>query len=233
MLRKALPICLFLSATPALADGAGTVATLDLAARLYAHGIATDDAVAVVAAFGLAHAITLRKATGWLHNSVKADETDFPPDGSLIDSGAPPPDAPSRGQIPAPPLALLTDEAENAALLMAEGNDDLTEIAEIIATNTAGTRTATANLVDTVLAPRMVDRWEIPFPGQVRAEVGIFGDGATLGMLVADAAGNTVCLTHAATGPFSCAFTPEENSFYAVSVMNRSGIESRYMLVTN
>lgn len=187
--------------------------------------MASDDAVAVVAAFNLAREVTLRTATGWLHTNDAAADTALP--------ASAPTAADVDGHLLASPLSLLTGAAEDAARLMAEGDDDLTEIVEIVAADIGRRPTGAANAANAALAAGTVDIWEVPFAGQVRAEVGMFGDGTELGLQVADASGGTVCLPRISTGAISCAFTPDDNSFYTVTVTNRGGATARYMLLTN
>ncbi len=55
----------------------GTIATLDLASRLYAQALADDDALAAVAAFRLAGRVTFRSATDWEKSTTDATPDDL------------------------------------------------------------------------------------------------------------------------------------------------------------
>lgn len=227
-------------AGPALADAPGAVARLDLAARLHARGIATGDALAVATAFRLARGVTLRPAD-WAHRTENATDDDAalaPPLRPLPDQ----PETADAARIGASVLALVTGQGADAALIMAEGDDDLTELVEDAAAETARGRIGSANHAEAVLPPGKKDIWEIPFAGMERAEVAVFGDGSGgLGWMVADAAGLPVCIAHHATDPLYCSFTPAANGFYTVTVLgtvlgtvpDRSSGDIRYLIVTN
>ncbi len=230
MLRRHLLICLVLLA-PLLARPApaaeaqvpGTVARLELAARLYARGLATDDALAVVAAVRLADAVALRTDAGWTRATAAADDA------------APAPASAAAAATAAAAMAVLTAEARLTALLMAEGDDALTEIAEDAFAETARPRFGGANSAAGRLAPGQQDVWQIAFAGQQRAEIGVFGDGTGgLGWRVADATGETVCQgISAGVKPLFCTFTPAENAWYRVTIRSSADTGAGYLLITN
>ncbi|MBE2277776.1 MAG: hypothetical protein IAE87_15945 [Rhodobacteraceae bacterium] len=222
MSRWRLLICLVLLPLSAAAEEAqvpGTVGRLDLAARLYSLGLATDDALVVVAAVRLADAVALRGDAGWTRTTVAAD------------TAAPGPAAPAAGPAA---MAVLSAEARQAALLMAEGDDALTEIAEDAFAETARPRFGGANSAAGRLAAGQQDVWQIAFAGQQRAEIGVFGDGTGgLGWRVANAAGVPVCQGTSVSAPLFCTFTPAENAWYRVTVRSAADTGTGYLLITN
>lgn len=216
MLRASLT-CLILTALPALAEeGRGSAGVLDLAARLYAQGVAADDAVSVVTAVRMADGVTLRRATGWTHGTEPAAGT-----------GAVPRAATSA-------LALIRGEATEAARLMAEDNDDLTEILDAAGASGARGAVGGANAAEAVWTPAQQEVWTLPLAGQEPAEIGVFGDGtARFGWRVTGPDGAEICAAPPSEAPLYCRFTPSENAFFTVTLTGQGTAESRYLLITN
>jgi hypothetical protein len=242
----ALVLLPLLAALPLAAEEAprpGAVATLDAAARLYAHALLQDDALAAVAAFRLARSVSLREGTGWERASADAGPGDLDyllPGAPGTGAGAPPPR--DDGTAPAgaargsgfSALDLATGGLEAAVREMAAGNEDLLALLDDAAAETARGRIGGANQQMAILAPGRKDIWEIPFAGMEQAEIGVFSDGTGgLGWMVADAAGLPVCLQHHSDEPLYCAFTPRDNAFYTVTVVSRGEVDIRYLLATN
>ncbi len=195
----------------------GPVARLDLAARLYARGLARADAVTVLAAVHLARGVALRPGADWAHQTQPA--------------GAPAPAAPPPAT---PPAAVLGDEARAAAFLLAEGDESLTDLAETLLAEPARRRTGGANSAASTLPPGSAEVWDIPLPGQERAEIGVFAQGAGLfGWQVSDAAGTPLCTAPPGPGPLYCSFTPPENGWYRVTVMAETAAPADYLLITD
>ncbi len=232
---------------PALAEQPappGTVATLDLAARLYAEALARDDALAAVAAFRLAGSVTFRADADWQKSTADSGAEDLSfvlPEKAVIDAGTPPPRADGTdiaasedGGPGFSALELVTGGMEAAVREMAAGDEDLLALVDDAAAETARGRIGGANQQMSSLAPGRKDVWEIPFAGMERAEIGVFADDSGgLGWMVADQNGLPVCLTHYSEDPLYCAFTPAENAFYTVTVISRAEAETRYLLATN
>jgi hypothetical protein len=222
----------------------GTIATLDLAARLYASALAGDDPLAAVAAFRLAGRVTFRAEADWAKATAEAGADDLSfalPERAVIDAGTPPPPADGSALAGAgreapgfSALELVTGGMEAAVREMAAGDEDLLALVDDAAAETARGRIGGANSQMSSLGPGRKDVWEIPFAGMERAEIGVFGDGGGgLGWMVADPSGQPVCLTHHSEHPLYCAFTPAENAFYTVTVVSRAEAETRYLLATN
>ena len=217
MLRAVLCLTALLAAMPAGAtDPRGSVGVLDLAARLYAQGVAADDAVSVVTAVRMADGVTLRRATGW-------ERTTAP--------------APGSGKMPraaTSALALILGEAAEAARLMAEDNDDLIEILDTAEAAGARGPVGSANAAEAVWVPGTADRWTLPLAGQERAEIGVFSDGAArFGWRITGPDGTEVCAATPSEEPLFCSFIPAENAFYTVALTGAGAEESRYLLITN
>lgn len=223
-----------LSATGALAEDAmnapGKVRTLALAAELYAHALATDDALAAVTAFRLASGVALRQADGWTRTTEDATGDELP--GTSAGGGTAPKGEDAAKGFSA--LALITGQAGDATREIAAGDDELALMVEDAAAETARGRIGGANQQVAALAPGKKDVWQIPFAGQEQAEVGVFGDGSGgLGWMVADAQGVPVCVDPYSDQPLYCSFTPAENAFYTVTVISRADVDGQYLLATN
>ncbi|MCB6179601.1 hypothetical protein LHP98_15875 [Rhodobacter sp. Har01] len=227
LLALAVPVASAEDTTP------GQVHTLDLAARLYAHALATDDALSAVTAFRLVQSVTLRDDTSWQKSTEDVTGSE------IVFRTLPPEKQREVAQSTAKTsgfsaLALVSGEMEAATREIAAGDDELTALVDDAATATARGRIGGANQQVAALAPGKKDTWQIPFAGQERAEIGVFGDGSGgLAWMVADAAGLPVCIDHYSEQPLYCAFTPAANAFYTVTVISRSDVEGQYLLATN
>ncbi len=208
----------------------GKVGTLNLAARLYAHALVTDDALAAVTAFRLASGVALRQADGWSRTTETATGAELPGEPAPADTAQAGTDA-ARGFSA---LALITGQAAESTREIAAGDDELALMVEDAVADTARGRIGGANQAVATLAPGKKDIWEIPFAGQEQAEIGIFGDGSGgLGWMVADAQGVPVCVDPYSDQPLYCSFTPAENAFYTVTVISRADVDGQYLLATN
>lgn len=220
MLRL-LPALLLSLAAPVAAQTVksteiGTVGRLVLAWDVYAEGLRREDPVLVMTGIRMARGIGQRAATGW-----GGDPLD-PPDGEA----AP---APGLPQDPA------SDAALALALIMAEGDPDLADLAEEIAGDVA--RSTPVDLVTSGMAtlePGKSDSYQIAFNGQVPAEVAVIGEGPSpLQLRVEGPEQEPLCQRQAKATPAYCAFIPARNEYFTVTITNLGLAPANYRLVTN
>ena len=232
MMRPAALLALTLSLTsPALAEGGpnlvpsspapmGAVGATALAWQLYAMGLDREDPVILLTAIRLAHGSDLRPATGWTVTS---------------------PDA--VAQVPTAPSGLPRDPASEPAmalaLLMAEGDPDLADLAADIEADLARHKpSARISTATSVLAGGSSESWRIPFNGLIPAELALIGESpakaaGSLGLRITDETGATVCLQDSPGNLAYCAFTPARNGFFTVTVRNNGDTAQTYNLLSN
>jgi hypothetical protein len=214
-----LSLGLAVTARTAAADDSpktGTVGQLVLAWEVYAEGLRREEPVLVLTGIRLARAIGQRAATGW-----GGDPLD-PPDGE-----------------PAPATGLPQDPASDAALalalIMAEGDPDLADLAEVIAGEV--TQAPPADFVTSGKASveaGKADSYQIAFNGQVPAEIAVIVEGASPVLLrIEGPDGQPLCQTTATSGPAYCSFTPAQNDYFTVTITNPGKDPQVYLLVTN
>lgn len=232
MFRASLALILLCSTTaPALAEsearGAGPVATLALALRLYDQAEGQGDALGMAVAARLATTIRQRAAGHWEKQSGK-----YP--GPL---SAEPPPAPLR----VTPGLLVSGAAWSGALLMAEEDEALSDLLYELSPPVLQ---GGVSQVAAELAPGRQDSWTLPFAGQSPAEIAVFvtetseAGEVTGGLLwaVEDGAGGILCPMRPVAASV-CSFTPAENGFYQVVIANPAGggaaKSGAYLLVAN
>lgn len=220
MLRL-LPALLLSLAAPVAAQtlGAteiGTVGRLVLAWDVYAEGLGREDAVLVLTGIRMARGIGQRAATGWGGDPLDPPESEPPP-------------------APGLPLDPASDAALALALIMAEGDPDLADLAEEIAADLA--RSNPVDLVTTGIAtlePGKSDSYQIAFHGQVPAEVAVIGEGPSpLQLRVEGPEQEPLCQQPARSKPAYCAFIPARNDYFTVTVTNLGPAPVIYRLLTN
>jgi hypothetical protein len=192
----------------------GPVRSLVLAWDLYAEGLRREDATLLLTATRLARATTPRAATGWVTEAVPAE----------------PPPPTGLPQDPATPEALAL------AMLMAEGDPDLADLAADAEAELSRGRLGDGSLPTfTATVPAGgVDLYRIVFNGDLPAEIALIGDGSgNLELAVTDENGHPVCRDAGPTDRAFCAFTPRWNGWFEVAVSNPSDTANTYRLITN
>jgi hypothetical protein len=198
-------------------DALGTVGRLVLAWQVHAEGLRREDPVLVLTGIRLARSIGQRAATGW--------------GGDALD----PPEAPSTPTAAGLPRDPASDAALSLALIMAEGDPDLADLAEEIAGDVA--QAAPADLVSSgvaTVAAGATDTYQIAFNGQVPAEIAVIGAGTgPLHLRVAGPDDQPLCQRAATSAPAYCGFTPTRNDYFTVTISNPGSAAQVYRLVTN
>jgi hypothetical protein len=204
---------------PAAADAkpaqAGAVEQMALAQQLYAHGVATDDALSVLAAARLAAGVTFED---------KASEAEQKPtEGAETSEDAGP-----------------TDEPVTAEAMLAKARDlaggDETLIALIEDAEAEGSRGRIGGAIRRLsrLPGGYTDVHTVPFYGGVRAEIAIVGDGdSDLDVVVLDENGNTICYDVSYSDKVYCNWVPRWNGAFRVVVENTGRSRNSYYLLTN
>ena len=225
MLRIMAPLLVVL-AQPAPADAPnlsatpqgepGSAAQLILAQRTYLAAIATADVLPLLTAIHLARAVTLRPATGWERTTTGDDVR---------------PDAAAGVVQPADPAG---EAALTIARNLAGDDPDLQDLVWDVDAQLPGQRTVTAVEVRAHLAPDQTDEWRLPLFGEVAAEIGLIGDGASpLQLTIRDEGGATVCTRSASVQPVLCRLTPARNGFFTVFIRNSGRAVNGYRLIGN
>lgn len=205
----------------ASAPQSGPVRGLILAWDLYGLGLRAEDPVPMLAAIRLARASTARAAAGWLTEAAEA---------------APAPDAGPDAAPTGLPRDPSSDEALALALIMAEGDPALADLAADVAADLSRPAAARHRLPSRMarIAPGMTDSYRIVFNGELPAEVGLIGDGSgNLDLTVADATGHRICADETPADRAHCSFTPARNDWFTVTVTNRADAANTYRLFTN
>jgi hypothetical protein len=188
----------------------GGAAQLAVAHQLYALGLARHDAQAVLAAAGLARAVTLRDV------ALVRDRRAI--------GGS---DATSKGDGMTQPVdapAMLASARRLAGI--DEGLLEMVGRAE--ATHAPGTVTAGRTKSD--LPAGHQDIWTLPFFGSAMAEITVIGDGDTsLDLRVTDETGAAICQS----GSTFCIWRPAWNGYFTVTVSNYGSLTNSYVLLTN
>ena len=201
-------------AAPQLADPR-PVAALVSAHRLHAQALATADTRALLDAIRLARPITIRPASGW----------------TVTTSGTATPDEPQGAAAPVNPAG---PEAIAIALAFAGEDPDLQDLVYDLDVQAPARQTATVTAAASTLAAGQTDTWRIAFFGLSPAELGVIGDGDTpLAFTVTDEAGTPVCDMPPETLPAPCAFTPDRNGFFTITVQNTGTLTNSYQLLAN
>jgi hypothetical protein len=162
----------------------------------------------------LARASPLRAATGWITEALPAEP--LPP------TGLP--------QDPATPEALAL------AVLMAEGDPDLADLAADAEADLSRGRLGEGSLpsVTGKVPAGAVDLYRIVFNGDLPAEIALIGDGSgNLDLAVTDETGHPVYRDAGPTDRAFCAFTPRWNGWFEVAVSNPTEAPNTYRLITN
>lgn len=223
MLRILVPLLLSLglavAAETSAADGkqsTGTVGQLVLAWKVYAEGLQIEDPVLVLTGIRIARGIGQRAATGWGGDPLDPPEEE-------------PTQAPGLPQDPA------SDAALALALIMAEGDPGLADLAEVIAS--ALTQATPVDLVTSgraTVGAGKADSYQIAFNGQVPAEIAVIAhETGPLQLRVEGPEGQPVCQSSATLGPIYCGFTPVQNDYFTVIISNRGKEPQDYRLITN
>lgn len=225
-------------AVAALAEEAppkGAIESLNLAARLYAHALANDDALSAVVALRLVQGVTPLEAGDWQKTTADVD-------GNEAVLAVLPPEKRSElalamgqsGDEGLSELELVSGGIEAMAREMAADDPILLGLIDDALAETGRGRIGGANQHVVTLAPGKKDTWEIPFAGKELAEVGVFGDGSGgLAWQVAGSDGAPICQDIYSEEALYCAFRPPMDGTYIVTVISRSNVEGRYMLATN
>ena len=158
------------------------------------------------------------------------------------------PFAPSAGQAADPkpaealPLGaalafLQSGEAMGAAFMQAGDDDALLDQIEPLAAEAAWPHRSAASITEASLAPDQRHDWRLPFEGQSPAELTLLplGAGGAEWQLTSDS-GEIICALRPIATQSQCAFTPEVNSYYRLSVtpaLTPEAAPLRYMLITN
>lgn len=198
----------------AAATPAGGAATLGLAAELYAVGLASGDALTVLAAAKLAMSVEVN-AGGDITKTTSGD--------------APAEDAEGAAEAPVDAMVMLAKAKELAA-------DDAALLGLIADAEAEGSRGRIGGAVQWLsrLPAGQTDVWEIPFYGNSYAEIAVVGDGdANLDVVVTDENGNVFCYDVSWSDSLYCDFTPAWDGYFYVTVENRGRARNSYHLLTN
>jgi hypothetical protein len=83
------------------------------------------------------------------------------------------------------------------------------------------------------LAPGASESWTLPFYAGSVSELGVLAaTNSALDFLVTDAAGHHICEDAGTAAKFICAFTPQENGDFVLTVTNRGAATTSYALIT-
>lgn len=203
---------------PAAPAAPGAVQITALAWQLFAVGLEREDPLMLLTAIALAHQSGMRAATGW---TLTSPETEV--------------------ALPALPSGLPRDPASDAAMalavLMAEGDPDLADLAaDIEAGLTLRKPASRISMASAALAGGTEARWRIAFFGQSRAELALIADGqgtSGLGLQITDESGHRICLHARPDRVAYCAFTPARNGYFTVTVTNPGPTALTYRLLSN
>jgi hypothetical protein len=233
MRRPALLLCFALTALPAQAQDSaqppGPVRQVYLAQDLYHFGLARSDATVLLTAIRLARSATLRPATGWTRDGAA-----LPPD--AVPDPPPPKDTVGVASLAGLPQDPASDAALALALMMAEGDPALADLAaDIEAELHRGTLgQGQISSATSRLAPGASEDWRIAFNGSLPAEIAIIGDGSgNLDMTVTDEEGTVICREDGPRDRAFCGFVPLVNGFFVVTVTNRGAERNLYRMFSN
>lgn len=201
---------------PSDTDGPGPVEQLALAQDLYDYGVASEDALSVLAAARIVASIDVTDADRAPTESGDAAGLDTTEDGEGVDGPA--------------------DAATMLATARALAGEDATLIGLIDDAEAEGSRGRIGGPSRTLsrLPAGRYDTWTIPFYGGSYAEIAIIGDGdSDLDAIVADENGNTICIDTSYSDKLRCSFTPRWDGYFTVLVTNVGRVRNSYYLLTN
>jgi hypothetical protein len=238
------------------AEGAapGGASTMSLAQELYAMGLSQGDAVTVLAAAKMAASV----------DAVTAEPAALDPATMTFDEGettfrkkaapAAVPAAPAPMGTDGTPRAVAkasffnaTSEEDGAADApvsadamfarskeLTAGDDALLAVIESAMAEGPRDRIGGAVSWPSRLAAGTTDVWEVPFYGNLRAEIAVIGDGdANLDVVVTDETGNVICGDVSWSDSLYCDFTPARDGYFYVTVENLGRARNSYHLMTN
>ncbi len=193
----------------------GGVAQLALAQELYANGLASGDALTVLAAARLALSVAVTdKPSEATQKPIEGADTT----GAVEGTGAP------------------VEAADMLAKARELAGDDETLLALIEDAEAEGSRGRIGGAVRQLsrLPSGYSDVYQIPYYGGVLAELAIVGDGdSNLDVLVTDENGNTICYDVSYSDKVYCDWVPAWNGYFSVLVENRGRSRNSYYLLTN
>ncbi len=195
------------------ADGA--VANLALAQSVYAHGVASGDALAVLTAARLMASVEVTDA----ERTVETMPTE----------GMEPSDAEGAGDGPVDVEGMVA----MAKALAGDNEAILGLIADFEAEGARG-RIGGPSRTLSRLRAGFTDVWTVPFYGGLLAEVAVLGDGdSDLDVIITDENGNTICIDQSFSDKVYCSWTPRWNGYFYVTVMNVGRLRNSYYILTN
>lgn len=198
------------------AEGAGgAVAQMAMAQDLYRYGLATSDALSVLAAARIAQSIDARDVAREVETrpTEGADQAET---GEGVDA-------------PADVAAML-----DKAMELAGGDPALTGLVEDARAEGSRGRVGGASRTLSRLHAGNTDLFSVGFHGGRLAEIAILGDGdADLDLLVTDENGNTICLDRSYSDRLYCSFTPAWTGNFYVAVKNMGRMRNSYYILTN
>lgn len=242
----------------AAASSAGGAMTLGLAHDLYVLGNVEGDALTVLAAAKRAATVTITPAKATTLDPARLglediDRESFASSRAIPAIPATPDPIPAAQLRPAAKTTLFTatsgDEGAANAPVTAEGM--FAKARDLAAGDQAILTLIDATLAETLAEPPswptvsavrwlshlnagQADVWEVPFPGNLPAEIAILGDGDTnLDITVSDENGTTLCQEVSRSDTLSCGFTPARDGYFYIAVQNMGPVRNSYHLITN
>jgi hypothetical protein len=193
----------------------GPVAQLAMAQNLYAYGMETKNALAVLTAAQITMSIDVEDVDREVENK--------PTEGA---------DVTEEGEG--------TDDPVSAAMMLASakdlaaGDEMLMGLIEDIEAEGARGRIGGPSRTLSRLNAGRTDIFRVPFYGGRLAELAIIGDGdADLDLLVTDENGNTICRDVSYSDKLYCSWTPRWDGYFLIGVVNQGRIRNSYYLLTN
>jgi hypothetical protein len=198
------------------AEGAlGPVANLAMAQNLYAYGMASKNALAVLAAAQITMSIDVTDVEREVENKP-TEGADATEDGEGTDS-------------PVTAEAMLASARELAA-----GDETILGLIEDAEAEGARGRIGGPSRTLSRLKAGRTDIFRVPFYGGRLAELAVIGDGdADLDLLVTDENGNTICRDVSYSDKLYCSWTPRWDGYFLVGVVNQGRVRNSYYLLTN
>ncbi|MDZ4136561.1 MAG: hypothetical protein U1D06_13350 [Paracoccaceae bacterium] len=195
------------------ARGPGTaVAQLVFAQGLHAHGLAQNDALALLAAAEMAGAVDMAMV-------ARLPET----------TGAA-----TAAQPDLRPGPVSAAQMQAAAEAMAAGDDSLITLLDRAKTGNALVRAGGVSASAATLAAGQTHVWTLPLDGGTLAEIGVIGDGdGNLDAVLTDAGGQILCRESGVSDRIACDLVPAETGYFTLTVQNHGpGVET-YLLLSN
>lgn len=191
----------------------GSLARLYLAWQVQDQALQREDPVLMLGAIRLARSVGLRAATGWTGPEAATDPVD-----------------------PALPGDPAADGAMALALILAEGDPDVEDLAATVEAELRrpGHARGQVSALTAEIAAGASSSYRIVFFGELPAEVAMIGDGGgNIDLRVTDEAGHLACAEAGPADRAFCAFTPAWNGFFTVTISNPGAQPRRYRLMTN